>query len=213
MCLKQKEQINTVVNGVKGPSWLRILKQYIIDGTAIDYIMHCVLSGVVRLLLSVWIGSEHQSKEHYIRRKLNIIDQCLMEINPPSVITRKPRKLSTHFKYRVSCLYSLPGILPQRYWDHYSLLVISMHTLLKQMISDSQLLRCQQKINRFCQLFEILYGKRYMSANVLLSQLPDTGSSLGIFILLFWGTKRCSQEPSAWNTARWFTNYKLIFML
>ena len=49
-----------------------------------------------------------------------------------------------------------------------------MHTLLKQMISDSQLLRCQQKINRFCQLFEILYGKRYMSANVLLSQLPDT---------------------------------------
>ena len=92
MCLKQKEQINTVVNGVKGPSWLRILKQYIIDGTAIDYIMHCVLSGVVRLLLSVWIGSEHQSKEHYIRRKLNIIDQCLMEINPPSVITRKPRK-------------------------------------------------------------------------------------------------------------------------
>lgn len=188
--VSEAKRTNTVVNGVKGPSWLRILKQYnIIDGTAIDY-MHCVLLGVVRLLLSLWIGSEHHGKEHYIGRKLNVIDQRLMEINPPSVITRKPRKLSTHFKYlkaseyRAFLLYysipALHGILPQRYWDHYSLLVISIQTLLKQSISDSQLLRCQQMINRFCQQFEILYGKRYMSANVhLLLHLPDTVRQLG----------------------------------
>ena len=47
-----------VVNGVKGPSWLRKLTNYdIIDGTAIGY-MHCVLLGVMRQLLSLWIGSE-----------------------------------------------------------------------------------------------------------------------------------------------------------
>ena len=35
----------TIINGVKGPSWLRKLMNYdIIDGTAIDY-MHCVLLG------------------------------------------------------------------------------------------------------------------------------------------------------------------------
>ena len=113
-----------------------------------------------------------------------------MEINPPSVITRKPCMLSTHFKYfKVSeyraflLYYSLPilhGILPSQYWNHYSLLVISIHTLLQQSISDRQLLRCEQIIKRFCQQFEFLYGKRYMSANVhLLLHLPDMVRQLG----------------------------------
>ena len=38
----------TIINGVKGPSWLRKLTNYdIIDGTTIDY-MHCVLLGIMR---------------------------------------------------------------------------------------------------------------------------------------------------------------------
>ena len=49
----------TIINRVKGPSWLRKLMNYdIIDGTAIDY-MHCVLLGIMRQLLSLRIGSEH----------------------------------------------------------------------------------------------------------------------------------------------------------
>ena len=137
-----------IINGVKGPSWLRKLTNYdIIDGTTIDY-MHCVLLGVMRQLLSLWISSDHHNEQYYIGRKLNIVDCRLEAINPPSMITRKPRKLSTHFKYlkaseyRAFLLYySLPvlsGILPSQYLDHFSLLVISIHTLLQQSISDVQ---------------------------------------------------------------------------
>lgn len=184
--LRQK----TIINGVKGPSWLRKLTNYdIIDGTTVDY-MHCVLLGVMRQLLSLWIGSEHHNEQYYIGRKLKIVDSRLEAINPPSMITRKPRKLSTHFKYlkaseyRAFLLYySLPvlsGILPCQYLNHFSLLVISIHTLLQQSISHRQLLQCQNMINTFCQQFEILYGQRYMSANVhLLLHLPNTVRQLG----------------------------------
>ena len=86
----EAKRTNTIVNGVMGPSWLSTLQYDIIDGTAIDY-MHCALLGVVKLLLSLWIGSENHTKEYYIGRKLNIIDRRLIEIQPPSIITRKPR--------------------------------------------------------------------------------------------------------------------------
>ena len=180
----------SVVNGVKGPSWLRKLTNYdIIDGTAIDY-MHCVLLGVMRQLLSLWIGSEHHNEEYYIGRKLRIVDSRLKSINPPSIITRKPRKLSTHYKYMKASeyrafllYYSLPvlnGILPCQYLNHFSLLVISIHTLLQQSIPDRQILQCESMINTFCQQFEVLYGQRYMSANVhLLLHLPNTVRQLG----------------------------------
>ena len=180
----------SVINGVKGPSWLRKLETYdIIDGTAIDY-MHCVLLGVMRLLLSLWISSEHHNEHYYIGRQVKLIDSRLETINPPSIITRKPRKLSIHFKYykaseyRAFLLYySLPvlsGILPSQYWNHYSLLVVSIHTLLQQSISDRQLNQCQYLINTFCQQFEVLYSQRYMSANVhLLLHLPNTVRQLG----------------------------------
>ena len=179
-----------IINGVKGPSWLRKLTNYdIIDGTAIDY-MHCVLLGVMKQLLSLWIGSEHHTEQYYIGRKLTIVDSRLEAINPPSIITRKPRKLSTHFKYlkaseyRAFLLYySLPvlsGILPSQYLNHFSLLVTSVHILLQQSISNSQIFQCENMISTFCQQFETLYGQRYMSANVhLLLHLPSTVRQLG----------------------------------
>ena len=92
-------QEKTVVKGVKGPSWLRKLTHYdTINGTAIDY-MHCVLLGVVKLLLSLWIRREHHSEGYYIGRKVVLIDKQLEEIKPPFLITHKPCKLSVHFKH------------------------------------------------------------------------------------------------------------------
>jgi len=44
---------STIVEGIKGPPWLMKLTHYdIIRGTSIDY-MHCVLLGVMKLLMSL----------------------------------------------------------------------------------------------------------------------------------------------------------------
>lgn len=180
----------SVVHGVKGPSWLMKLTHYdIIKGTTIDY-MHRVLLGVMKLLMSLWFGSTHNQKGYYIGRKIALVDKRLSEINPPSIITRRPRKLSEHFKYYKASkyhsfllYYSLPvlhDVLPQDYWNHYALLVIFIHTLLRQSVSNDQLLYCEQIIKQFCSQFEGLYGRRYMTTNVhLLLHLTECVRELG----------------------------------
>ena len=179
-----------IVNGVKGPSWFMKLSHYdIIKGTSIDY-MHCVLLGVTKLLMSLWFGTTHNGKRYYIGRNIALVDKRLSEIKPPSFITRKPRKLSEHFKYFKASeyrsfllYYSLPilhDILPINYWNHYALLVISIHTLLQQLISEIQIHCCEEMIRKFCHQFEDLYGRRYMTLNVYsLLHLTDCVRELG----------------------------------
>jgi len=180
---------SSIVKGVKGPSWLMKLKHYdIIRSTSIDY-MHCVLLGVMKLLMSLWFNTTHNHEQYYIGRKVGLVDKRLCEINPPSIITRRPRG-SEHFKfykaseYRSFLLYySLPvlhDILPQEYWNHYACFVISIFNLMQQSVSEEQLEYCERALRRFCCQFENLYGKRYMTANVhLLLHLTQCVRELG----------------------------------
>jgi len=131
----------------------------IINGTAVDY-MHCVLIGITKLLMSLWFGSEHSRDPFYIGRSVSTIDKYLLEIQPPSCITRKPRAISKHMKYYKESefksfllYYSLPlltGILPQPYWDHHALLVVAIYTLLQQSVSPHQLDLCQALLTKYC---------------------------------------------------------------
>ena len=129
-------------------------------------------------------------KRYYIGSNIALGDKRLSEIKPPSFITRKPRKLSEHFKYFKASeyrsfllYYSLPilhDILPINYWNHYALLVISIHTLLQQSISEIQIHCCEEMIRKFCHQFEDLYGRRYMTLNVhSLLHLTDCVRELG----------------------------------
>ena len=89
---------SSIEKGVEGPSWLMKLKHYnIIRGTSIDY-MHCVLLGVMKLLMSLWFNTMHNHEWYYIGRKVSLVDKRLSEINPPSIITCRPRG-SEHFKF------------------------------------------------------------------------------------------------------------------
>ena len=187
---KKAHKDDTVVNGIKGPTWLTRLSHYdIIAGTAVDY-MHCTLLGVMKYLLSLWFNSEHSKEEYYIGRYVTIVDQRLEQIKPPSVISRRPRSLSEHMRYyKASELrsfllyYSLPvllGILPAQYWNRFSLLSVTMYLLLQTSISEEQLQFCQRNPNKFCNNFQVLYSERYMSANIhLLLHLPDSVRELG----------------------------------
>ena len=154
--VKKAEQNNSIVNGVKGRSWLMKLSHYdIIKGTGIAF-----------------------------------VDKRLLAIKPPSTITRRPRKLSEHMKYYKASeyrsfllYYSLPvlrDVLPEDYWNHYALLVVSIYYLLQQSISEEQLANSEKMLKKFCRQFEILYGRRYMTANVHnLLHLTDCIRELG----------------------------------
>ena len=87
------------VFGIKGPSWLCCIPEYnFIKGMSIDY-MHCVLLGICRLLLRLWMQSTYHQEVWYIGNQMNIVDSRLCNIKPPNEIQRTPRSIELTMKF------------------------------------------------------------------------------------------------------------------
>ena len=179
-----------VVNGVKGPSWLSLLKHFdLVRGIAIDY-MHGVLLGVQKLLLTLWFNPTF-SKEHFsIFSKVEIIDERLNQILPTFEVKRLPRSISEHLKYwKASELrsfllfYGLPtlyGLLPDNYFSHYTLFVNAIFILLQESITEADLLEADRLLDSFCKSFSNLYHPRFHTLKVhQLLHLVDDVRDLG----------------------------------
>ena len=137
---KQSAQDGTKhsVKGVRGYSWFMFVPKFdIIRGVAIDY-MHSTLLGVVKMLLTLRSDKSYKSEPWSVSNRMKEIEVRYMKINPPSCITRLPRSLIANFAhlkaselrtfllfYSIPCLY---GILPQRYFQHYILLVEAIYS-------------------------------------------------------------------------------------
>ena len=188
---RQKQGLNRyVVNGVKGPSWLSLLRHFdLVRGMGIDY-MHGVLLGVQKLLLSLWFSPAF-SKEHFsISSKVEKVDERLNQISPTFEVKRLPRSISEHLKYwKASELlsfllfYGLPtlyGLLPDNYFSHYSLFVNAIFLLLQESISEADLQEADRLLDGFCKSFSNLYQLRFYTLNVhQLLHLVDDVRDLG----------------------------------
>lgn len=104
-----------------------------------------------------------------------MVDKRLLEIKPPTVITRIPRSIQHHVKfwkateYRNWLLYySLPclkGILPDDYYQHYALLVGGITLLSGRSISPGQLQMAGKFLIHFVEMFDVYYDPRYVLMN------------------------------------------------
>lgn len=87
------------VCGIKAPSPLLQLPSFdVINGIAIDA-MHCVYLGVVKQLVGLWFNSKHSDQRWYCGSRVEMVDKRLLEIKPPTVITRIPRSIQYHVKF------------------------------------------------------------------------------------------------------------------
>ena len=66
----------------------------IVSGIGIDT-MHCVYLGVVKQLVGLWFNSKHNGQRWYCGNHIERVDKHLLEIKPPSVVTRIPRSIHT----------------------------------------------------------------------------------------------------------------------
>lgn len=170
--------------GVNALSPLYILPDFdIVNGVTIDY-MHCLLEGVAKKLLKLWLKA---GNPYYIGRQTTVINERLHAIRPPDTVTRTPRDITmyhhwkgTHMytkqigilqlccylfpasEYRTWILYySLPvlsGVLPLPYYEHLRLFVCSLHILLSSKITQEMLVTAEDLLDKFYLKFQQLYG-------------------------------------------------------
>lgn len=171
------------VCGVKGPTIMSKICHKFVSSTAVD-VMHCVFEGVAKRLGELWFDAKYADEDFSIYNLVEVVDYRLCNIAPPSYTARRPRPIKTHFcHWKASELknwffyYSIPvlaGILPDKYIDHYKLLVLAIYLLSQQSVSRSMINLAETLLREFCSRFESLYGLRNMSCNLhSLRHLPE----------------------------------------
>lgn len=166
--------------GVKSISCMVGAKHFdLINGFGIDY-MHSTLLGVQRNLLSLWLDSTNHKEQFYINPKNQaILDQRITNICPTCDISRKPKKIADRAKYKANeyrslllyyLTYSLNGLLPKRYIEHFKLLSSSIYMLLEERISSDNIDCAELRLQKFADEFEELYGKHHVTMNLHLQR-------------------------------------------
>lgn len=169
------EREGKTILGIKGSSALADLQLFdIINGMVPDY-MHCVLLGVCRYMVTLWIDSKSSSEPWYIGTQTAIMDRRLLSIKPPNIVTRVPRSLTeckfwkAHEWQHWLLYYSLPvlkGILPQRYHSHWALLIEGISILLGSELNAELINHAHDALVYFVGGVQSLYGKEHMTFNV-----------------------------------------------
>ncbi|KAL7290770.1 hypothetical protein TKK_0015517 [Trichogramma kaykai] len=172
-----EEGINTarIVFGVKSASPLLLLNQFdIIEGFVPDF-MHVLPLGVVRQFAEYWFSSK-RNPYSLSERQIKRVDTYLDSIKAPSHLSRFSRSINDR-KYWKSrewenwlLYYSLPIISDfdemEEYAQHWSLIVASVHLLLKDSISVQEIQQANMLIKLFVADTERLYGKDAMTYNI-----------------------------------------------
>lgn len=188
--LKQFLTTGETTFGVKGISPLVALKDYdLIRGTVIDY-MHCVLLGVVCLLLNLWFDSENHFQKYYITpRGAEVVNKNMKGIHPLKSFSRRPRSIEDKAYWKANefrswlLYYAIPclkGTLKDVYLHHFVLLSESIFILLQTSISPAEFNKASKNIKEFVKRFQYLYGKDNMVYNVhLLTHLAECVRNCG----------------------------------
>ncbi|KAH9385067.1 hypothetical protein HPB48_027121 [Haemaphysalis longicornis] len=173
----------TFPNGVKTVSPLINLEHFnIVWGFVPDY-MHCILLGLGRQFLELWLKGNNPLFN--ISGSEKTLSCKLLSIAPPKEVKRMPRALKDRSSWKAKELeswilfYSLPvleGVLARPYVQHWACLVEALHILLAKSISELDLLVAEELLVEFHVKTEYLYGKEAMTYN--LHQLNHIGKSV-----------------------------------
>lgn len=193
MCMVSGHEAYTTgstIKGIKGPSFFMAIKSFdFVKSVSIDY-MHCVLQGISKILISLWFGSTHSDESFSLYSYVDVVDERLSKIKPPSTISRMPRSISQRFKYwKASELrawllfYSVPilmDVMSTMHLYHYSAFVEAIYLLISDSISMEDLEKSHKLLCFFVHMFESLYGERYYTLNLhSLLHLSDSVRDIG----------------------------------
>lgn len=174
-----------VKHGVQFVSTLIRLPRFkMVWGFVPDY-MHCVLLGIVRRFLNNWMSNT--GTPYYIGEPANesLMDKYISNIRPPKYVKRIPLPISSRgfMKAREAenwlLFYSVPvlqGIIPEKYYDHWLLLVGAVQLLIDDEVTESDIVEAEGYLELFVRNTNTNYGLFECTYNV--HQLLHLGESV-----------------------------------
>lgn len=178
------------IDGVKSISCMIGSEDFdLVNGFAIDY-MHCVLLGITSKVLDLWLNSCNHKQSYYMNpKKQEALNERIIKIKPTSEISRKPRPIFERADYKANelrsfLLYylpiSLPGLLSKPYIDNFLLLSSACYILLKEVISKEEIDLAEERLIKFSNDFESLYGSHNITLNIhLVKHMGSAVRNLG----------------------------------
>ena len=217
----QAHASGNICNGVKGVTILLNMPPCfdIIEGFVPDF-MHSVLLGVTRQFTGLWLDASHHDKPWHLQKdQQQLVDDFILAQKSPTELARCPRSLIHRKFWKASewrsflLIYSpivLKDVLPVKYFNHWMLLVISLHLLCQDVVSPENMSTAEVSLHKFVILVENLYGIEHVSYNVhqmihLANAVKQWGplwsssaflfeNNNGNLLKLFHGTKHVSQQ-------------------
>ena len=133
--------------------------------------MHNLLLGTAKHVLKTWIemGLLSDSDLQRLQKRVNLV-------KPPSEIGRIPSKISEGFKGFTAdqwknwvCIYSLfalKGVIPNEHYGMWTAFVHACQLICRKVITKEECNEADQKLMRFCIMFEALCGKEKCTPNM-----------------------------------------------
>lgn len=171
------QQLRSVsIQGVKKMSCMLAAKDFdLIFSFSVDY-MHCVLLGIMKKMLNLWLDTSNHKEPYYIEKKYQIaLSKRLLNIKPISDIIRKPRSIFSRGEFKANefrsllfyyLWFALDGLLNEKCVIHFRLLSTAVYLLSKEIISTESIERARILLNDFANQFEALYGKSNVTTNL-----------------------------------------------
>lgn len=175
------------VMGVKGHAILSNIPGFDIVTQLDPDSFHCLVN-VAKRFAWLWFSERFSKKAFNIHEHLTKVDARLLSITPTSDVSRL-RSLTERSDYRGHewyywiVMFSIPcltKILPNRYLNHWSLLVSALALLMQNSVAKSERAYAERYLNLFVSQIDGLYGAAHVTFSIhLLTHLAQSVSNFG----------------------------------
>lgn len=183
----------SVIHGIKGPSVLMNLNMFDVCSSFVPDYLHCVLLGVVKTMFEFWTLGKNKDRPFYIGNdaKLDQFDEVFLSIKPPSELTKTPRSIHLAKLWRghewknFLLYYSIPCLkavnFPNKFLNHWFLLVFSMSCFLSDLVTPEKFARGTEALRKYVLTIEQIYNvPELMKYNThLLLHIPKSVKNFG----------------------------------